>query len=99
MRFEKELFGNLQEYPVWSDEGNLQEGDHVTVVNTLCEFEFDNITGTFHSHGGHDLMYCYVCDLELIETDLSGYVPSKSRNGGGYAFAECRVKRIIEKTY
>lgn len=99
MRFETELFGDLKEHPVWSNEENLQVGDHISLVNSSCEFEYDNITGTFHSHGGYELMYCYICELELLETDLSEYIPSKSNNGGAYAFAECRVKKILEKTY
>ena len=96
MRFETELFGDLKEYHVWSDTPELNPEDHVTIVNSNCEFTYDNITGTFENH---DLMYCYICELEIIETDLSQYEVSKSNNGGAYAFAECKVTRVLEKTY
>ncbi len=96
MRFETELFGDLNEYSVWSDEEDLKPGDNVVLVNSNCEFTYDNINACFENH---DLMYCYICELELIETDLSDYVPERSANGGAYAFAECRVKKVLEKTY
>ena len=96
MRFETELFGDLKQYEVWSDTEDLKPEDTVMLVNSNCEFIYDNITGTFENH---DLMYCYICELEIINTDLSGYEPSKSNNGGAYAFAECRVVKVLEKTY
>lgn len=92
----EDIFGNLKEYHIWSDESNLKENDTVTIVNNNCEFPYDNITGAFTKH---DLMYCYVCKLELLKTDLSEYIPEKSNNGGAYAYAECQVERIIEKSY
>ncbi|WP_405286405.1 hypothetical protein [Methanobrevibacter sp.] len=98
MRHEEEIFGNLKEYKVWSDESDLKENDTVMLVNSNCEFQYDNIKGCFEKHS-KDLMYCYVCELELIETDLSDYVPERSTNGGAYAFAECKVVKIIEKSY
>ena len=44
-------------------------------------------------------MVVQVCELEIIETDLTEYRPEKSNNGGAYAFAECGVNKIIEKSY
>jgi len=44
-------------------------------------------------------MYAFIVDLELLNVDLSNYEPSKSNNGGCYAFAECRVKKILERGY
>ena len=96
MRHEEEIFGNLKEYHVWSDESDLKPDQTVYLVNKNCEFPYDNITGTFTQN---DLMYCYICELEIIETDLTEYLPEKSNNGGSYAFAECRVNKIIEKSY
>ena len=96
MRFETELFGDLKQYEVWSDTEELKPNDTVMLVNKNCEFVYDNITGTFENH---DLMYCHICELEILETDLSYYVPERSTNGGAYAFAECRVVKIIDKSY
>jgi hypothetical protein len=96
LRHKEEIFGNLKEYKVWSDESDLKTGDTVYLVNTNCEFPYDNIAGSFEKH---DLMYCYICELEIINVDLSEYVPEKSNNGGAYAFAECKVLKIIEKSY
>lgn len=96
MKFDETIFGNMDEYPVWSDEEDLKEGDHVTLVNANCEFTYDNINAAFTQE---ELLYCYICELEILDTDLSEYKVEKSNNGGCYAFAECRVKKVLSKTY
>ena len=94
MRYEKEIFGTMDSYILSTDTEpqEIKEGDTVYLVNSNCEFEYDNIKGDFQK----DLMYYIICDLELIESDLTGYEPSKSNNGGAYAFATCKIKKIKE---
>ena len=89
------VFGDLSRKLIWTDNPMLSAGDSVTIVNSNCELEYDCYKATFCN----DLMYAYLVDLELLEVDLSGYVPEKSNNGGCYAYAECKVKKIIEKGY
>lgn len=81
-------------YHVWTDE-EVKEGDTVTIVNSNCEFEYDNAVGRFENN----LLYCFICDLEIIDVDLTDYIPDKSNNGGAYAFADCKVLKVYEKSY
>ena len=91
-----EVFGDFREkFIICSDMPILNPGDEVTLVNSNCGFEFDNITGTFNK----DLYYYYIVDLELLETDYSNYEVNKSTNGGAYAYATCKVMKVHEKTY
>lgn len=96
LRFETELFGDMEKHQVWTDEETLNEGQEIQLVNSNCEFNFDNVTGQFENE---DLMYCFICDLEIIDTYLDEYIPDKSNNGGCYAFATAKVLKIYEKTY
>ena len=89
------IFGDLSRKTIWTDDPILMTDEIITITNSNCEFEFDAVKGAFVN----DLMYAYIVELELLETDLSTYVPEKSNNGGYYAFAECKVKKIIEKGY
>lgn len=89
------IFGDLSRKTIWTDDPILMTDEIITITNSNCEFEFDAVKGAFVN----DLMYAYIVELELLETDLSNYVPDKSNNGGCYAFAECKVKKIIEKGY
>ena len=89
------IFGDLSRKTIWTDDPILMTDEIVTIVNSNCEFEYDAVKAAFVN----DLMYAYIVELELLETDLSNYVPEKSNNGGCYAFAECKVKKIIEKGY
>ena len=91
----EEIFGNLKEKLVWTDYPDLEENDTVTITNSNCEFEFDAVKGSFENN----LMYAFIVDLDVVNVDLSEYDPTKSTNGGCYAFAECRVKKIIERGY
>ena len=47
MRFEEDLFGPCKKYHVWTDNEELNVGDEITLVNSNCEFYFDNVTGSF----------------------------------------------------
>ena len=87
------IFGDLSRKTIWTDDPILMTDEIITITNSNCEFEFDAVKGAFVN----DLMYAYIVELELLETDLSTYVPEKSNNGGYYAFAECKVKKIIER--
>lgn len=89
------VFGDLSRKTIWTDDPVIMTDEIVTIVNSNCEFEFDAVKGAFVN----DLMYAFIVELELLETDLSEYVPEKSNNGGKYAFAECKVKKIIERGY
>lgn len=91
----EDIFGDLTRKIIWTDDPILMKDEIVTIVNSNCEFEYDSIAGRFNTN----LMYAFVVELELLEVDLSHYEPSKSSNGGCYAYAECRVKRIIEQGY
>lgn len=82
----------LYGYPIWTDAERLKGKDEVTITNSDCEFEFDAITSTFEKN----LSHCFICDIEIIDVDLSGYIPGKSNNGGGYAFAICEVLKVYE---
>ena len=89
-----DVFGNLENYHCWTDD-KITAGDEVTITNSNCEFEFDNKQGVFEQ----DLMKCYICRLELLETNYSNFVPDKSNNGGKYAFATCKVVEVYDKSY
>ena len=91
----EEIFGDLNHKIVWTDDTTILEDEIITITNSNCEFEFDCVDGSFKQ----DLMYAFIVDLELLNVDLSNYEPSKSNNGGCYAFAECRVKKILERGY
>lgn len=90
------IFGDLNEKTVWSNNSILMTDDIITITNSNCEFPFDCMTGKFLDEPAY---FGFIVELELIETDLSGYIPEKSNNGGAYAFAKCRVKKIIEEGY
>ena len=96
-----EIFGavhngdRLYGYRVWTDESKLKAGQTVTITNSNCEFEYDNVRGCFENN----LLHCFICDLQIIDVDLSGYNPDKSNNGGDYAFAECKVLKVGEIQY
>ena len=89
------VFGDLSRKTIWTDDPILMTDEIVTIVNSNCEFEFDCVDGAFKQ----DLLYAFIVDLELLNADLSNYEPAKSNNGGAYAFAECKVKKVIEKSY
>lgn len=98
LRMANDVFGNLNRFEAWTDE-KINEGDFICMVNSNCEFEFDNKTGTFGNSKENCLMYCFVCRLELWDTDYSGFIPDKSNNGGAYAFATAKVVKVLEETY
>ena len=91
----EEIFGDLNHKVIWSDHPVIRKNDTITITNSNCEFEYDSKKGCFEQ----DLMYAFIVDLELLNADLSNYEPAKSNNGGCYAFAECRVKKILERGY
>ena len=91
----EDIFGDLSRRLIWTDNPALTTGEVVSIVNSNCELEFDACKGAFEQ----DLMYAYIVDLELVETYMREYVPAKSNNGGCYAYADCRVKKIHEKGY
>lgn len=97
MRYEQQIFGDMTDYILATDVDpqSVTVGQECYIVNNNCEFEYDNITGNFQK----DLMYYIICDLEFVESDLSEYEPSKSNNGGAYAFATCRIKKIKDINY
>lgn len=88
-------FGCLQKYIIATDEETVNVGDTVTLVNSNCEFDFDNVTGRFENNP----LYYFIVDLELLDLDLSDFDVSKSNTGGCYGYAECRVKKVYEKSY
>jgi len=89
------IFGELSKKTIWTDDPMLEPGQTIKITNSNCEFEYDSIHRKFNKN----LMYAFIVDLELLEVNLSEYEPSKSNNGGCYAYAECRVKKIIEQGY
>ena len=97
MRYEEQIFGSMDGYILATDADpqTVKVGQECYIVNRNCEFEYDNITGDFQK----DLMYYIICDLEFVESDLSEYEPSKSNNGGAYAFATCKIKKIKDINY
>ena len=97
MRYEKEIFGEMEDYPLTTDTPpeDINIDEDIYLVNSNCEFEYDNIAGAFQK----DLLYCIICDLEFIESDLSEYQVNKSNNGGAYAYAKARIKKIKNITY
>lgn len=90
-----EYFGELDGYILSTDAEDVKEGDIVTLVNSNCEFEFDNYYGCFEKN----ILYYYIVDLELVETDLTNFIVEKSNNGGNYGFAKCKVLKVYEKNY
>ena len=84
-----------KKYVLTTDEEEVNVGDTVTLVNSNCEFEFDNVTGNF----ANNLLYYFIVDLKILESDLSDYEVSKSNNGGKYAFAEAEVLKVHLKDY
>ena len=94
MKNDEKVFGSLKKYHVWSDH-ELTEGDTIKIVNKDCEEEFDCVTGEFCEN----ILYCYISDISILDTDYSSYNHEKSKNGGEYAFATATVLKIYEKTY
>lgn len=95
LRMAEDIFGNFRDMNIATDEEFLKKGDRVTLVNSNCEFEFDTVRGVFEK----DLLYFFNVRLELLEVDYSNFEPDKSNNGGKYAFAECRVVKVYDRTY
>ena len=95
LRMVEDVFGNLQDYNLATDEEIVKTGDFVTLVNNNCEFEFDNVRAVFEDN----LLYIFNVKLELLEVDYSNFEPDKSNNGGKYAFATCRVVEVYERSY
>lgn len=97
MRHEQQIFGDMNDYQLWTDvePGDVKVGDEVTLVNSNCEFTFDNVKGVFENN----LLYCIVCDLDFKESDLTEYQVEKSNNGGQYAFATATITKIKEINY
>lgn len=90
------IFGDLNRRLVWSNNSMLMPDDTITILNSNCDLHFDCLNGEFLKEPP---FFAFVVELDLLEIDLSGYVPAKSNNGGGYAFAKCKVKKIIEEGY
>ena len=91
-----EIFGDFRhKFVIATDEEEVVQGMTVELVNRNCEFEFDNVAGAFEM----DLLYYFVVDLKLLNVDYSNYEVDKSNNGGKYAFAECEVLKVYEKSY
>lgn len=90
-----DIFGILTKRMITTDAENLEPGDEITLLNSNCEFEFDNVFGIFEKN----LLYYYIADLEIVDTDLSEYRVEKSNNGGAYAYATCKVVKVYEKSY
>ena len=89
------IFGDISQKLIWTDNPMLNVGDEITITNSNCEFEFDVSKNEF----SRNLMYAYIVDLDIIDIDIKDYVPEKSNNGGCYAFATCKIKKILEKGY
>ena len=96
MRFEQELFGSMTDYHLWTDtEPELVNvGDKVTLIDG-SEGNYDNIKGCFEEN----LLYCIICDLNFLESDLSEYSLEKSKDNSGHAYATATIKQIKEITY
>ena len=90
-----DVFGDLNNYLLATDEDMVNEGDIVTLVNENCEFEFDNVRGCFENN----LLHYFKVDLDLLECDYSNYDFNKSNNGGKYAFCTCKVLKVHYKSY
>lgn len=96
IEYAKEVFGVFdKKVIIITDELELEEGTTVVLTNSNCEFSFDNVRGVF----ADNLSYYFVVDLELVEADYSEYNPSKSNNGGAYAYGKFKVLKIWEKSY
>lgn len=95
LRMAEDIFGNFKDMNITTDEEIVQKGDFVTLTNSNCEFEFDNIRAVFEDN----LLYIFNVKLELLEVDYSEFEPDKSNNGGKYAFATCRVVEVYERSY
>lgn len=91
----EDVFGDLTRKTIWSNNPLLNVGDVVTITNSNCELEYDCIEREFRK----GLIYGFICELDLLNVDLSEYLPGESNSGGRYAYAECRVKKIIERGY
>ena len=90
------IFGDLSEKIVWSNDSILMTDDIITITNNNCEFDFDSISGEFLTEPAY---FCFKVELEILKVDTSNYVPEKSNNGGCYAFAQCKVVKILEEGY
>lgn len=93
-----ELFGNLNEYPCWTDD-NIKIGDTISIINKDCEFEYDTKRGSFTGERFNTLMKCFICKLTIIDVDYSKVFPENLNDNGHYTLALCKVIDILEESY
>lgn len=74
----------------------VKKGSIILLPNRNCEFRYDSVLGVFYTPLPAELMFDFVIKGEIIDTDLSDYVPEKSNNGGKYGFATVKVLEILE---
>lgn len=78
-------------YTVWAENiHQLKEGDIIYL--TTSEFDYDCMCGCFM----RNIRNSAEVEVEILNEDLSEYVPGKSTNGGCYAYAAAKVTKIIE---
>ena len=95
LRMAEDIFGNFRDMNITTDEEFIKKGDFITLTNSNCEFEFDNVRAVFEN----DLLYVFNVRLKLLDVDYSNFEPDKSNNGGKYAFATCEVEAVYDRSY
>ena len=92
----EEIFGDLENFIIRTNSPEeIKEGANIRIVNSNCEFEYDSINNSFDD----ELYHAFVVDINIIKTDVEDYVPSKSNNGGCYAFADAVIMKVKERGY
>lgn len=67
---------------------NIEIGDMIEL--TTSSFDFDVVDGKFEN----GLNFRYNVNVEILDEDLTGYIPSQSTDGGAYAYATAVVNEV-----
>ena len=84
-----ELFPN-GEYTVYSEKADqIKPGDIIYL--TTSEFMYDCVYAVFMK----DICRSVTVKVEILNEDLSEYVPGKHHNGGCYGYAAAKVIEVL----
>lgn len=87
MRNDKDSIFEDGQYIVQSN-SNITVGDMIEL--TTSSFDFDVVDGKFETNLQHN----FNVEVEILDEDLTGYIASKSCDGGAYGYATAVVQEV-----